>query len=281
LQKAKTAAVVGHLRAFTKDSQALLTRARLYFNDVREPFSITMGGQTFYIVTKNKDVSTVYRNSTTLTFEIFAQEILEDLGCSKAAIQSVYGTGSAGGGSGKQGFVKELGAKSPAKKTREMHHHQLFPGKDNLINDIGAVFVDHFEKRLDIGWLGKQFYANQIGDKEVVVSLFNLNSDLFTNAAQDAYFGEKLRSIEPNMAWTMLEYDDLAWQLMFKYPPFLSRKMRAAKDRAFDALEKYFAAPREERTDVVWWTKEFEMEMVNAGLNHRDLAIMAMTIYWG
>lgn len=265
------------MRAFTKDSQGLLTRARLHFKDIRAPFSITMGGQKFYIVTKSKDVSTVYRNSKTLTFEIFAQEILADLGCSPSAINSVYGIGHGGS----EGFVKELGAKTPAKKTREMHHHQLFPGAGNLINDIGAVFISYFDKTMELQWLKKQFYASKPGKDAVTVSLWDLNSDLFTNAAQEAYFGKKLRSINPDMAWTMLEYDDLAWQLMFKYPPFMSRKMHAAKDQSFDSLEQYFASPIEEREDTVWWTKAFEAEMRGAGLGNRDLAIMAMTIYWG
>lgn len=236
-----------------------------------------MGGQKFYIVTKSKDVSTVYRNSKTLTFEIFAQEILADLGCSPSAINSVYGIGHGGS----EGFVKELGAKTPAKKTREMHHHQLFPGAGNLINDIGAVFISYFDKTMELQWLKKQFYASKPGKDAVTVSLWDLNSDLFTNAAQEAYFGKKLRSINPDMAWTMLEYDDLAWQLMFKYPPFMSRKMHAAKDQSFDSLEQYFASPIEEREDTVWWTKAFEAEMRGAGLGNRDLAIMAMTIYWG
>lgn len=236
-----------------------------------------MGGQKFYIVTKSKDVSTVYRNSKTLTFDIFAQEILADLGCSPGAINSVYGIGHAG----TNGFVKVLGANTPAKKTREMHHHQLFPGVGNLINDIGAVFVGYFDKTTDLPWLKKQSYATKAETDAVTVSLWDLNSDLFTNAAQEAYFGQKLRTINANMASTMLEFDDLAWQLMFKYPPFLSRKMHTAKDQAFDALEQYFASPVEQRGDTVWWTKAFETEMRGAGLGDRDLAIMAMTIYWG
>jgi hypothetical protein len=267
--------VVGHLRSFSKNSQALLTRARLYFGDTREPFSITMGGQTFYIVTKDSDVRTVFRNSTSLTFEIFAQEILNDLGCSQSAIKSLYGISESS-----NQYARELKSTSPAKITRQLHHHQLFPG--NLINDIGADFIQYFEKTMTVDYLkAQEGYATPLDDDTVTVSLFALNSDIFTNAAQEAYFGSRLRTIEPNMAWTMLEFDDLAWQLLFKYPPFLSRRMRAAKDKAVDALEQYFACPQTERTDTAWFTPTFETEMRKADLNNRDLAISAMTIYWG
>ncbi|KAF2178172.1 cytochrome P450 [Zopfia rhizophila CBS 207.26] len=235
----KDSTVVGHLKSFVANSQGLLTRARLYCGNTREPFAITMGNQKFYIITKPEDVSVVFRNSTTLTFEIFAQEILHDLGCSEPAIRGIPRV------------------KSPARLTREFHVHHLFPG--NLLNDIGAEFVKYYEKTLSIEYLTSQT----------------------KHVTRDAYFGKLLRKIQPDMAWILLEYDDLAWKVLFRYPPFLSRKMRAARDKVFKALEKYYASPADQRTDTVWFTLALEKEMRKVGVNDRDIAIMAMTIYWG
>ena len=45
--------------------------------------------------------------------------------------------------------------------------------------------------------------------------MFTLVSDFFANADQDAYFGQLLRKVEPNLTWIFLEFDELAWQLLF------------------------------------------------------------------
>ncbi|KAF2679174.1 cytochrome P450 [Lentithecium fluviatile CBS 122367] len=266
--------VIGHLRGFVKNSQGLLTQARLYFGNTREPFSVTMGGQTFYIVSRPDDVKAIFRNTTSFTFEIFAREILHDLGCTPGSIISMYGT-----------MEDELKGdknreKTTARRAREFHIHQMFPG--NLLNDIGADFAHYYEKTMSIEHLvtGTK-YATQIAPDAVNVSLFTFFSEIFTNAAQDAYFGQVLRKKYPHMAWTLLEFDDLAWQVLFKYPSFLSRKMLNARDRVFDALEDYFASPEGARTDTVWFTRALEKEMRDAGLTNRDIAIMVMTIYWG
>ncbi|KAM5476774.1 hypothetical protein MauCBS54593_000044 [Microsporum audouinii] len=266
---------IGHIRGFVANSQELLTRARLYFGDTREPFAITIANQLFYIITNSNDVSSVFRNSTSLTFEIFAQEILHDLGCSESSIKQMYGDPDP-----TEAGSQKPHTKSPSRMARDFHHHQLFPG--GLLDTINIKFIQYFKRSLDLEYLTSQpKYATRIASDAVQVSLFEMSSDLFTNAAQDVYFGKLLRKIAPDLAYDLLEYDDLAWQVLFRYPRFLSTKMVSARNRVFDGLEKYFASPTDERQDTVWFTPTLEKEMRNAGLNNRDIAIMMMTIYWG
>jgi hypothetical protein len=257
------------------NSQELLTRARLYFGDTRDPFAIMMGNQRFYIVTKPEDVNVVYRNSSTLTFEIFAQEVLNDFGCSASAIKAMYGITD-----GNRKVFRSSDTKPPARMARDFHIHQLFPG--NLLNDIGLEFITYYERTLNIEHLASRTkYATQTGPGSISVSMFALMSDIFTNAAQEAYFGSWLRMLEPRMADLLLEFDELGWQLLFRYPNLLTSKMRSAKDQVVDALEIYFETPQDMRTDTVWFTKALEAEMRRVGINNRDIAMMVMTIYWG
>ncbi|KAL8940113.1 MAG: hypothetical protein Q9216_002994 [Gyalolechia sp. 2 TL-2023] len=48
---------------------------RQYFSDSREPFSITVAGVELYIITSPQDMSLVYKNTTTLSFDDFIRDL--------------------------------------------------------------------------------------------------------------------------------------------------------------------------------------------------------------
>ena len=285
--------VLGHLRGFVSNSQGLLTRARylqayctvynciandtvhrLYFGNTQEPFAITLAGTKFYILTKYEDIQVAFRNSDNLSFEIFMEEMLQDLGASKSAVKSLYEDADP-----TKAIYPNPSGKPLGKLARDFHIHQIFPG--NLLDEVGAEFVKFFQKVLTIESLSEARYATRNGRDAVEVSLLKMTSDVFTNSAQDVYFGQLLRKIEPELAWIFLEFDELAWQVLFRYPPVLSKRMTAAKNNIFAALEKYYASPPEERADVIWFTPTLEQELQNLGIGNRDIAIMMMTVYWG
>ncbi|KAI9707823.1 MAG: hypothetical protein M1820_004428 [Bogoriella megaspora] len=265
---------LGHLKGFVSNSQDLLTRARLYFNDTKEPFALTLAGKKFYILTNYNDVQAAFRNSDSLSFEIFMEEMLQDLGVTKSAVESLYASADPA-----RAIYPNPSGKPLGKLARDFHIHQIFPG--NLLDETGAEFVKFFQQSLTIESFGEQRYGAKRGQDAVEVSLLEMTSDIFTNSAQDVYFGQLLRKIEPELAWIFLEFDGLAWQVLFRYPPFLSKKMIAARDKIFAALEKYYASPLEDRMDVIWFTPTLEKELRNLNVGNRDIAIMMMTIYWG
>ena len=261
----------------TRSEQYRQTSSRLYFGNTREPFTITLTNLQFYVVTKPEDVSEVYRNTTTLSFDIFAQEILDYFGCSKLSIQSMYErVGS------HKAIHPNPDGKSLARLSRDFHIHQLFPGKGNLLDEVGALFIDYFDKALTTDGLAQRDrHVTFVDEESVKVSLLGWLYDMVAESILDLYFGDLLRKIEPDFAKVFLEFDEHSWQALFRYPRFLGKKMFAPMDQVVDAIEKYFEAPLEDRRDTVWYTPALEKEMRNVNVGNRDIAIMMMTIYWG
>ena len=163
---------------------------------------------------------------------------------------------------------------------RDFHLLQFYP--ENHLNDVAEVLVRCFNKALQMGNLknSSDFLVKKDGTS-VIVSLFKMTSFVWARAGLDIFFGSELLEIEPKFDALYLEYDYLGWQVLFKYPKFLSLKMRAARTKLVDALENYFGLPVEERSDALWFTQTLEKEMRHVGVKGRDIAIMMLTIYWG
>ena len=83
------------------------------------------------------------------------------------------------------------------------------------------------------------------------------------------------------MVEIFMEFDLLTWQMLYQYPEFLCGKMRAARSKMVEAFEKYYRAPRSERSDTLWWTHAFEDEIRALDFSERDFGIIIATIYWG
>ena len=248
---------------------------RNYFGNTREPFSVTALGSKLYILTKSKDVADAYKNTSTLSFNIFVQEMMKACGSSKEVVRKMYQALDRD----KQGFPNPHG-KPLATLARELHIHQLFPGEQ--LEYLGNKFIAYFEENLDLTMIARErFYASSCGDEEVVVPLMIWASDFFTNAGQRVYFGDKLSELDPDLTWTFLEYDQLSWQILYQYPGFLCKQMRSARDKLISSLERYFDLPMEQRTGDAWFTKAMEREMRQIGMTTKDIAPMMMTIYWG
>lgn len=199
---------------------------------------------------------------------------MRNLGSSAQSVKAMFSPMSAGKG----GFSNPNG-KALGKLAREMHTNQLYPGENLLI--LEDKFVESFSDQLDLGKIADTSYARTDGSGEVIVPLMTWSSDAFVRAGQMAYFGDFLGSMDPNLTWTFLEFDDLSWQVLFQYPRIFSRRMHAAKERMTAGLEKYFSIPADERGEQAWFTKAMEQEMISIGLNTHDIATLWTIIYWG
>lgn len=247
----------------------------MYFNDAREPFAITAANNTFYVLTKPDDVAAAYRNTKTFSFDAVLQDLMQKIGVSELGIQKMFSSPD----SSKQVFPNPFN-KCLARLSRELHIHQLYPGEGNLLNAIDEEFVRYFDQYLELDSLARRTrYVTSPHKTAVDLSLRTWTSDFFANAGQDAYFGKRLRQIDPDMTWTFMEFDALFWQVLFQYPKVLSKKMNAALDKMIASMKQYFAVPVSERTDTVWFTQALEEEMRLLDTPSNDIAAMMVTIY--
>ncbi|KAJ4357133.1 uncharacterized protein N0V89_001708 [Didymosphaeria variabile] len=266
---------VGHLWSFSQNSQALLIRGRNYFRNTREPFAVTVLGNTVYVLTRGKDVAEAYRNTKTFSFEGFVQHMMRTTGCSEVVVSKMYAPQDPT----RSRFPNPKG-KPLAVLARELHVHQLYPRKD--LAYLGARFNAYFDRYLSLEAIkAERPYATSNPDGSISVPLMTWVSDFFIRGGQRAYFGDFLENIVPDISWAFLEFDDLSWQILYQYLKVLSSKMHAAKARVTEALRKYFETPMTDRTGDAWFTKAMENEMRDLDLATKDISILMQTIYWG
>ncbi|KAK2606346.1 hypothetical protein QQS21_003277 [Conoideocrella luteorostrata] len=266
---------IGHLGSFLSNTQTLLTHSRIYFGDTREPYALAIAKFTFYIITKSADVQATYRNTATLSFDIFGQEILRYLGVSQDAVKTMYGRSNAA-----DALHPNPSGKSLARMSRDFHIYQLYPS--NKLSDISERFHCFLDGKLTIEKLalvGKS--CSRAGENEVLMSLYRWSDEMLAESIADCYFGESLRKIEPDFVRIYLEFSEHSWRALFLMPEVLGKKMFRPLRSLVDILEKWFELPMEERRDTVWYTTAIEAEMRHVGISNRDMAIMLLTIYWG
>ncbi|KFA45830.1 hypothetical protein S40293_09664 [Stachybotrys chartarum IBT 40293] len=264
---------LAHGRAFFLDSNGLLTRARNYLGDSKEPFSLTAFGMTFYVVTQIKHSAEVYRNSETLSFEEFVQGLMRINGNDESTIKAVYSPLPAD----KAGFPNPHGD-SLGVLAQKMHAHQLHPG-ENLVT-LQKLVKAWIDKHANLGDLSKFPSAVTKGSKSIEVPLYWWCSETFIQLGQDVYFGETLSKIDPDLPAAFLTFDELIWKMLYRYPSFLSTDMTTARNQVIHSLDKYFRVPQSERKgDIAWLVTAMEDEMRAIGVEKENLAVVVFHLY--
>ncbi|KAI0118649.1 cytochrome P450 [Nemania sp. FL0031] len=266
--------ILGHLLAFFNRSDDLLTSARFYFENTREPYALTVAGMKTYVITKSEHVGQVYRNTHSLSYEEFVQAMMRILGNSEQSVQAMFTPLS----KEKKGFPNPHG-KPLGILFREMHIHQLFPGEN--LDFLDKRFHDFFDKHLRLDKLKQQCtYAISKAAGSIDLPLTQWCSDFLVKGGQDAYFGPRLTDIDRGLTDAFIIFDELSYQVIYQYPRFLAAKMLASRDRVLKGLEKYLQLPRQERSEDAWFVGAMEDEMRAIGMNAKDMSIASMTIYW-
>lgn len=108
------------------------------------------------------------------------------------------------------------------------------------------------------------------------MSLLEWTRQVLLDGATQAFFGSKLREIEPDLFGTFFYFDDNSWKLTYKIPRYWSNDIYAAKQKAQDALKLYFDLPREQRSGEAWIIRTLEIELRGLGIDEPDIAAVLM-----
>ncbi|KAI1657937.1 cytochrome P450 [Daldinia decipiens] len=267
--------VVGHLRSFFKNSSQLLSEARLYFHNSREPFALTAGGQKWYVLTKAEDVAATYKiDNGSLSYDIFAVEVMRMVGISEEGIRKAFQT---------QGAEKDNHISKPHKHLvrlcREYQLEQLSPG--SRLDRLVGMAIDTMKLHMDVEMIAQQkWYASSICDGCITVSLYQWLSDVFIDMGTQLYFGKLLKEIEPDIVRIFMAFETLSWQAMYQYPSFLCGEMMSAKSKLQNGLKTYFAIPKEQRNNTSWFISQIEKDMDRLNVATNDRAIFFFQLFW-
>ncbi|KAL9594859.1 MAG: hypothetical protein Q9219_006794 [cf. Caloplaca sp. 3 TL-2023] len=186
---------------------------RKYFDNSREPFSITVAGTKLYIITSSQDMSLVYKNTTSLSFDEFIHDLHVSFEMSPSG----------------QNIMWEPSYGKLLRISNELHRAQLHPGEH--LDDMTEELLLQIEQRLAWSHISMNRNVEEGAPAEKkTLSLYRLCAEVMIPAATNAFFGEALLRHDPQLIEKFLAFDEDSWMITYRYPSFLARKMHRARE---------------------------------------------------
>lgn len=216
----------------------------------------------------------LYKNTTTVSWERFVQDLYRWMGISQPIIKKLWHTPN------DESNLKHSARKlSPNQMVEEYQFHQLLPGEK--LDDISKRFVDFLDEKLC--WEEFQrnsTYVSRSSPNVVSLSLLDWTEELFIRTTTEVYWGKTIWKVAPNLINAFLRWESTTWKYVFQLPRFLSKDMYTAKDQLVDAFSTYFEKPREERNDANYFVSAAEDKLRITGLETQDIARVHMLQFW-
>lgn len=249
---------------------------REFFENSRHPFLITVAGEQLCIITSAEDISAVYKNVESFTFDTFVRDVMVAFGASPSAVDKMWLFPSKNG-HGFTATVPNPSNKCLAQLTRDFHKQQLHPGDHH--RELSDKFLFYIDGSLNWECISAEIVIDDDGFLKRI-SLKKWCRDVLLQAATKAFFGESLLEIQPDLLNNFFNFDDNSWMLMYRFPRFLAKTMYRAKEAAIDGLERYFKTQKECRNDAAWFVQTLETEQRRLGIGERDIATSMLMVYW-
>jgi hypothetical protein len=112
-------------------------------------------------------------------------------------------------------------------------------------------------------------------------SLKTWTTETIIHAIQDAYFGESLAKIDPELPHVLAEFDELSYQAWYRYPSILTPTRNRLVARIRSSLKEFFEIPKDHRQSRAQFTQDLEAECRAIGFNESDLVSLMLFMYWG
>lgn len=271
--------VIGHTFSMFWDPQRLVDNARFYFRDDRRPFTITTLGSRFHFITSSKDVPEVYRKTSTLTHDIFLDDLMIQFGISSDTRKLIFFIPDQRD-TGQQLLSPNPDFKSLARLTVDMFRQQMAPGAK--LHRLGEITMASIEPLTRCMSMDRPYYTIRELDGYRDISLLHWCEDLMLKTANRTFFGEALDQVAPDIIKHFLKFDELSYCAIFQYPYLLSKLKGMIKTRnvLIADLERYFRLPISERSDRNWFIEQQENEFINLGLGVKDIAKLVTMTFW-
>ncbi|TLD31886.1 Plasma membrane [Venturia nashicola] len=233
----------------------------------REPFELKLGFQRTYILTDPKDVSSMFKASSSMTFDKFGQDLLGMFGCSAEGNKKIWANTATLPGFKKAPWNPKGLPIGPL--CLELFAQQFLPGPrlDEYVKITVDCIRDDFQKcmpRKGEPFLLQKWCAVNI-NKALTLSLL----------------GRVMDDINPQLLDTFLQFNQTGWKLIFGYPRWVARDTHRSRDVILNTMEAFVKVPRIQRHDQAYIINCVEEEGRNIGLDDRDMAAMFSMIFWG
>jgi hypothetical protein len=265
---------LGHAIQFIKDQDTLLNYGRNYFQDTREPFAITLGGEKLYILTSYRDATTAYKNTTTLDYGGVIRDLVGSFGISELGAEKIYAPIPA--------FTGEIERLNPQAKSlfhlkSDFYHIQLQQSEQLTI--IQDKFLTYINEGMRIENLPEKALISGSEAKATAnFSLYKLVQRIFVKAGIRAFFGERMLDLDSSLVDDFICFDDNNWMIWYKWPQ--ASDARDPMARVLKTMERYLRLPKSERPGAAWLVTRMEEAQRQLGTKESDIAIVLLMFMW-
>lgn len=227
-----------------------------------------------YIVLLPKDISMVFRNPETLTFEGFVKDMYKSFSMSTSGIAKMF-------------------QPVPSKNERNVHHDfskqqhahlgtgiqrdQLHPGPN--LDGMLAVYLSHIKQQMEWDKIPMSC-TTRISPRSKLVSLRKWCAAVTGPATVEAFFGSVLLELDPKFLDDFNSFDSDSWMLLYQYRRIFAEPMYQAIDRGTVAFTQYFALAADKRPHACHYIKAVEAKQRAAAMSDRAIAIAAQGFFW-
>jgi len=238
---------------------------RKYFGNTRKIFSLKLGSDIFHILTDPRHVSTFYRENKTLPFDYFLAKTIAGFGISPDGIHKIFEPVS--------GNRKSI--------VRIAHDLQAEQTRGRNLTQLSSHVAEFLDKTISFDQLNIPYIVQAKIQKTDCWSLKKWTIEIMTHAIQDAYFGQALAQIDPELPHVLAEFDDLSYQAWYRYPRIFTPTRNKLQARIENDLKQFLAIPKVQRQSSAWFTEELESECRKVGFLESDLVSLMFFMYWG
>jgi hypothetical protein len=249
-----------------------LAPIRAHFGSSR-PFSLLVAGKVFYIVSDPKDTGAVLRNTKTLQFDGFVDDMLHQLGMSDDGVKTLWAT---------QDNEEATYHNDPVLMTNshDFYRDHLAPGPD--MNAVGSRYLNYLDQHVDEAVLGSGETWSEGKVKDI--SLYTWARDFMSTAITDALFGPLLIETTPNFIETLWVFDSTFWKVIYQLPKLFAKEAHDAKKGMAESFMKFFAvyhkseSRKSEALDII--TGRYKM-LKAGGMSDWDVGVATVAVTLG
>ena len=263
---------VGHVAGFFTDFNGTIKNGRKYFGPSKEPFAITIAGQTMYVATSAQDLNSAWANSKELSMDPITMDMYTMANMSKKSkdvVHKVFPEARYNAG-----IAKPI---TPNAISLDIFRRQL-----------SGPLLDVFMQEKTLPGILKQMNSLDKNHPAVIsissgsftISLAQLCTKVFIAQFTDDFYGPKLLQIEPKLVENWESWEQTNWKFLFQVPDLFARDMLASKDTMERAFTSYFELPRSERPGASYYLEATEDALREVGFGPNDLAKFLFLQYW-
>ncbi|KAL8762523.1 MAG: hypothetical protein Q9184_001483 [Pyrenodesmia sp. 2 TL-2023] len=238
------------------------------------PLEVWFYRKVFYIVTNPDDVQALYKQTTTISWLRFVQDLYRWIGISQENIVRLW-----------QAPTELQKAQDPVRRlppnqmVEEYEHRQLLPGENmDKIAKTVVAYVDNM-----VRWDQVQSHCANVPltvSTPADISLLDWTTEVFLRTTTEVYWGKSIWKVAPNLIRSFLVWEETTWKYIFQIPYLFSKDMYTARDQLIGAFTAYFGQPRSARADATYFVKAAEQELRDIAFDDNDVGKVHMLQFW-